>query len=84
MKSFLALKLSDVVFILLINVKMPLIVVILTFISRVDFNHLVKHEDFSYFKTISCCIHPAGKCYNSNNCCHFNIYLQDRFHALLS
>ena len=34
---FLVLKLSDVVFILLINVKMPTIVGILTFISRINF-----------------------------------------------
>ena len=37
MKKFLALSLSDVVFIILINVKMPTIVGILTFISRVNF-----------------------------------------------
>ena len=34
---FIALKLSDVVFILLINVKMPTIVGILTFMSRINF-----------------------------------------------
>ena len=34
-KKFLALSLSDVVFILLINVKMPTIVGILTFMSRI-------------------------------------------------
>ena len=33
----LALGLSDVVFIMLINVKMPMIVGILTFISRINF-----------------------------------------------
>ena len=38
MKKFLALSLSDdVVFIMLINVKMPTIVVILTFMSRITF-----------------------------------------------
>ena len=42
MKKFLALSLSDVVFIMLINVKMPTIV---------------------------------------GNCCHFNIYEQDKFRA---
>ena len=31
-------ELSDVVFILLINIKMPTIVGILTFISRINFN----------------------------------------------
>ena len=36
-KKFLALNLSDVVFILLINVKMQTIVVILTFMSRINF-----------------------------------------------
>ena len=36
-KYFLAFKLSDVVFIMLINVKMPLIVGILTFMSVVNF-----------------------------------------------
>ena len=34
MKKFLALSLSDVVFIMLLNVKMPTIVGILTFMSR--------------------------------------------------
>ena len=37
MKMFLALSLSDVVFIMLINVKMPTIVGILTFMSRINF-----------------------------------------------
>ena len=37
MKMFLALSLSDVVCILLINVKMPTIVGILTFMSRINF-----------------------------------------------
>ena len=36
-KMFLALSLSDVVFIMLINVKMPTIVGILTFMSRINF-----------------------------------------------
>ena len=36
MMIFLALKLSDAVFILLINVKMPTIVGILTFINRIN------------------------------------------------
>ena len=35
MKKFLAFSLSDVVFIMLINVKMPTIVGILTFMSRI-------------------------------------------------
>ena len=37
MKKFLALSLSDVVFIMLINVKMPKIVGILTLMSRINF-----------------------------------------------
>ena len=37
MKEFLALILSDVVFIVLINVKMPTIAGILTFMSRINF-----------------------------------------------
>ena len=37
--NFLALSLSDVVFIQLINVKMPTIVGILTFNSRINFVH---------------------------------------------
>ena len=36
LKGLLALSLSDVVFIMLINVKMPTIVGILTFMSRVN------------------------------------------------
>ena len=37
MKMFLALSLSDDVFIMLMNVKMPTIVGILTFMSRINF-----------------------------------------------
>ena len=37
MKKFLALSLSDFVIIMLINVKMPTIVGILTFMSRINF-----------------------------------------------
>ena len=37
MKNSLALSLSDVLFILLINVKMPVIVGILTFMSRINY-----------------------------------------------
>ena len=39
MKKFLALSISDVVFIMLINVKMPTVVGILTFKSRINFEH---------------------------------------------
>ena len=45
MKKFLALSLSDVVFIMLINVKMPTIVGILAFMSRINFLlSWVEHE----------------------------------------
>ena len=45
MKMFLGLKLSDDVFILLINVKMPTIVGILTFMSRMNYMlSSVEHE----------------------------------------
>ena len=45
MKTFLALSLSDVVFIMLINVKMPTFVGILAFMSRIKFVlSLVEHE----------------------------------------
>ena len=27
---------------------------------------------------------PTIKCYNANNCWHFNIYEQEKFHAQLS
>ena len=37
MQKFLALNLSDGVFIMLINVKMPTVVGILTFINRINF-----------------------------------------------
>ena len=37
MKKFLALSPSDVVFIMPLNVKMPMIVGILTFMSRINF-----------------------------------------------
>ena len=43
--TILAFKLSDVVFIMLINVKMPTIIGILTFMSVINFRHsLVEHE----------------------------------------
>ena len=45
MKKFIVLSLSDVVFIMLINVKMPTIVGILTFMSRINFVlSQVEHE----------------------------------------
>ena len=45
MKKFIALSLSDVVFTMLINVKMPTIVGILKFVSRINFVlSWVEHE----------------------------------------
>ena len=35
-------------------------------------------------KTLICCIYPAYKYYNANNCWHCNIYKQDEFDAQLS
>ena len=47
--KFLALSLSDVVFIMLINVKMPMIVGILTFMSMINFVlSQVEHEKKFY------------------------------------
>ena len=44
-KTFLAFRWSDVVFIMLINIKMPTIVGILTFMSRMNFVlSWVEHE----------------------------------------
>ena len=56
MKKFLALRLSDVAFIMLINVKMPTIVGILTFMSRINFVLSgVEHEkSFITWYTASC------------------------------
>ena len=45
-KTFLALKLSDVVFIMLMNVNMPTIIGILTFMS-VKFHETVEHVELS-------------------------------------
>ena len=45
MKKFLALSLSEIVFIMLLNVKMPTVVGILTFMSRINFMlSRVEHE----------------------------------------
>ena len=43
-----------------------------------------KNKAFSCFKTLRCCIYPANKCENANNCWNFNIYEQDKFCAQLS
>ena len=47
MKKFLSLNLPDAVFIMLINVKMPTIVDILTFMSRI--NEATTNEEVSCF-----------------------------------
>ena len=50
MKTFLTLNLSDGVFVMLINVKMPTIVGILTFMSRINFVlSLAEHKKFYNF-----------------------------------
>ena len=36
---------------------------------------------FHSFKTLRCYINRANKFKNANNCWHFNIYEQDKFHA---
>ena len=39
------------------------------------------NKDFHCFKTLRCYINRAYKFNDANNCCHFNIYEQDKFHA---
>ena len=51
MKMYLALSRSDVVFIMLVNVKMPTIVDILTFISRIN-SMLKSHAELSMEKVL--------------------------------
>ena len=54
LKTFLAFKLSGVVFMMLINVKMTTIVVILTFMSMIIFMlNLVEHEKLYSFETLA-------------------------------
>ena len=66
MKKFLALSLSDVVFIMLVNVKMPTIVGILTFMSRINLcSAELSMESFitlgpGCFTLCSCC--PVAVC----------------------
>ena len=51
---FLASKFSDVVFIMLINVKMPTIVGILTFMSMINYMpNVVEHENVYTLGTLS-------------------------------
>ena len=42
------------------------------------------NEEVNCFKSLRCCIYPANKCKNANNCWHFNSYEQDTFRAQLS
>ena len=35
------------------------------------------------FQAFRCCIYPANKCKNANDCWYFNIYEQDKLHAQL-
>ena len=70
MKKFLALSFPDVVFIMLINVKMPTIAGILTFISRITEHEISTayktkiptNEEVSCSKSHRCCIYHANKC----------------------
>ena len=45
---------------------------------------MLKNKDFSCFKTLICCTNPTNICKNVNNCWHFNINEQDKFHSQLS
>ena len=45
---------------------------------------LLKSKEVSCCKSLRCGINHANKCYNANNCLHFNIYEQDKFCAQLS
>ena len=72
MKKFLALNLSDVVYIMLKNVKMPTIVRILTFRRKINFVlGSVEHGKFynlgacSYTSTIAMSKASHGKCQKS-------------------
>ena len=70
--KFLALSLSDVVFIMLINVKMPTIVGILTFMSRINFVlSWVEHEFFFITSGPGCVKSRKTICQNL-----FNVLMQ--------
>ena len=74
MKKYLALSLSDVVFIMLINVKMPTILGILTLMSRIN----LCSAEFSMKKRFIT-LGPCHKRLNANNPWYFNIYFQDQY-----
>ena len=42
------------------------------------------NKEASCYKSLRCCAYHANKCYNANNCWHFNIYEQDKFPTQLS
>ena len=44
---------------------------------QINMKH-VSYKDISCLKTLRCCINPAYKMIN--NCWHFNIYEQNKFH----
>ena len=69
MKKLLALSLSDVVFIMLMNVKMPTIVGILTFMSRINFVlSQVEHEK----SFITWGLTSRQECTIKNQYCYFS------------
>ena len=45
---------------------------------------IVKIDGIFRLNSLEPAIYPANKCLNANNCWHFNIYEQDKFHAQLS
>ena len=45
---------------------------------------IAKIDGIFRFNLLETAIYPANKCLNANNCWHFNIYEQDKFHAQLS
>ena len=68
MKKFLAISLSDVVFIMLINVKMPTIVGILTYMIRIHFvlSCVENGKKLYKLKAWSCLL--GFSCVCSNDC----------------
>ena len=56
-KHFFAFKLTDIIFIMLINVKVPTIVGILTLLSMINFMlHLGEHEKSCIILHTFCCL----------------------------
>ena len=50
-------------------------------ISTAYKTNVLRNMEFPCFKTFRSCIYPAYKCLNTNNCCHFTIDEQDKFHC---